>query len=167
MIQIKIGLCGTNGRGKTTKAIDLMEHYTFLGNKVLIVDDVVRSCPHLLLHTLETIEAQEEIWAMQMAAEKAAMAQDVDVIICDRTVMDNLMYYFDIIEDNDQKGINRWRDLYMEAKEWMPTYDQVIRLPLNLEYLKADDPIRPKDVAYVRRIDVLFDRFMQPYVKDE
>ena len=170
MTRTKIGLCGTHGSGKTTKAIDLMEHYTFLGNKVLVVDEVARSCPY----TLGTIEAQEWIWTEQMAREKCAMAQDVDVIICDRTVLDNLMYYYEICETlqvplHDQIIMewDRWDDLYREAVAWMPTYTQVIRMPLNLEWLRADDPIRPKGVAYACRIDALFDQFVQPYVTEK
>jgi thymidylate kinase len=127
---------------------------------VLVVDEVARSC----LHTLGTIEAQEWIWHEQMAREKYAMAQDADVIICDRTVMDNLMYYHEVISAKNRGSPVRWYDLYSYSVDWMPTYTQVIRLPLNLEWLQADDPIRSKDVAYARRIDALFDRFVQPYV---
>ena len=167
----KIGLCGVHGAGKTAKAKELRDHYADLGNMVLIVDEVARSCPH----TLGTIEGQEWIWAEQMKREKYAMTQDVDMIICDRTVMDNLMYYKDIIEttvgyadiSNHHKLTQRWWDLYVEAVAWLPTYTQVIRMPLNLEWLQADDPIRPKDVKYARRIDALFDQFVQPYVTEE
>lgn len=161
---IKIGICGCHGAGKTTKAKEISDHYADLGNMVLVVNEVARSCPY----TLGTIEAQEWIWAEQMTREKCAMAQDVDVIICDRTVMDNLMYYCAILKNGGvyaggSKWV-RWWDLYHEAVEWIPTYTQVIRLPLNLEWLQADDPIRPKDVAYARRIDALFDRFVDRYV---
>ena len=131
---------------------------------VIVVDEVARSCPH----TLGTIEAQEWIWTEQMAAEKHAMAQDVDVVICDRTVMDNLMYYRELILTHPYIcQLARWHRLYDAAINWMPTYDQVIRLPLNLGWLQADDPIRPKDIEYARRIDALFDRFVQPYVTGE
>ena len=164
----KIGLTGVHGSGKTTKTKELSDHFADLGNMVLVVDAVARSCPY----TLGTIEAQEWIWHEQMSQEKHAMTQDVDVIICDRMVMDNLMYYRDIL---DQHGYTkhylqtavRWWDLLDEAKDWMPTYTQVIRLPLNLEWLQADDPIRPKDVEYARRIDDIFDEFVQPYVTGE
>ena len=158
----KIGITGTHGSGKTTKTKELSDHFADLGNMVIVVDGVARSCPH----TLGTIEAQEWIWYEQMSWEKHAMTHDVDVIICDRTVMDNLCYYFDIAE-RDKNTLHRWWTLYREALQWMPTYDQVIRLPLNLGWLQADDPIRPKDIKYARRIDALFDRFVQPYVTGE
>ena len=165
MNQIKIGLCGCHGAGKTTKAKELSDRFVDDNKTVLVVDEVARSCPY----ALGTIEVQEWIWTEQMAREKYAMTCDVDVIITDRTVFDNLMYYYDILDnlfgaDAHTSYQERWRDLYRQAINWMPTYPQVIRLPLNLEWLQADDPIRPKDVAYARRIDALFDRFVQPYV---
>ncbi len=165
MKQIKIGLCGCHGAGKTTKAKELQDRFVDANKTVLVVDEVARSCPH----ALGTIEAQEWIWGEQMTREKYAMTQDVDVVICDRTVLDNLMYYRDILMTPlgyPYHARQHWRNLYTEAKEWMPTYDQVIRLPINLEWLQADDPIRPTDVAYARRIDALFDWFVQPYVTD-
>ena len=166
MKQIKIGICGVHGSGKTTKAHELRDQCIDAGNTVYVVDEVARSCPV----QLRTIEAQEWIWEHQLAAEKYAMSLDVDVIICDRTVMDNLMYYLDLtavligkIENYDQVA-QRWWDLYNEAIKWMPTYNKIIRMPLNLEWLKADDPIRSKDEEYARYIDALFDIYVQGYV---
>jgi len=62
------------------------------------------------------------------------------------------------------KVIRRWWSLYDEAVRWMPTYNRVIRMPLNLEWLQADDPIRPKDEEYARWVDLLFDIYVQEYV---
>ena len=162
---MKIGITGVHGAGKTTLANKLRKEYSDSGACVIVVDEVARKCPY----TLGTIEAQEHIWRTQMMREKLAMKQDVGIIICDRTVMDTLMYYHAIIEDIIDPDewwdcFYNWQKHYQEAELWMSTYDQVIRLPLNLEYLKADDPIRPKDVGYARRIDKLFDVFVDPFV---
>lgn len=164
---IKIGLCGTHGSGKTTKAKELLCAYVAAGKRVYVVQEVARSCPH----PLGTSEAQEWIWAEQMHCELSAMALDVDITICDRTAMDNLMYYFYVIEQMDVIPLglggpwwDHWNDVYWQAVDWMASYAHIIRLPLNLEWLQAEDPIRPKDVAYARHIDALFDRFVQPYV---
>lgn len=162
----KIGITGTHGSGKTTKAKELFDRFVDVNKTIIVVDEVARSCPH----TLGTIKAQEWIWHEQMSREKHAMTQDVDVVICARTVMDNLMYFYDLIVPDlldNHPLCRRWWELYQEATNWMPTYTQVIRLPLNLEWLQADDPIRPKDVKYARRINALFDRFVQPYATGE
>ena len=176
MTNIKIGFCGTHGTGKTTAVNALEDNYTDAGKTICVVREVARNCPH----PLGTIEAQEWIWDEQMAQEKDAMTQDVDVVICDRTVLDNLVYYRAILNDQPPASelstpmqwrrwwkYMRWNILYDQAIRWMSTYDQVIRLPLNLEWLKADDPIRPQSEAYARRIDALFDRFVQPFVSGE
>ena len=164
-IIIKIGICGTHGAGKTTLVNKLEKDHLESGEKVYVVREVARSCPY----QLGTILSQEWIWNEQMKQEKYAIRQDVDTILLDRMTLDNLIYYRAILDDlfgvDAQTSYQeRWQDLYREAKEWMRTYSQVIRLPLNLEYLKADDPIRSKDVEYARRIDRLFDRFVDPFV---
>jgi len=166
MKQIKIGICGVHGAGKTTKVHELRDQYIDAGSTVYVVEEIARSCPL----RLGTIKAQEWIWEHQLEAEKHAMSLDVDVVICDRTVMDNLMYYLNVIEQHVfmhgeyAKVIRRWWGLYAEAVRWMPAYDRVIRMPLNLEWLQVDDPVRPKDEEYARWIDLLFDIYVQRYV---
>ena len=164
---IKIGITGTHGSEKSTLASRLAYCCRDAGKKVIVVDEVARSCAH----PLRTIEAQEWIWAEQMRREKHAIVQDVDVIVCDRTVLDNLMYYRYIIEQSTSleqwmPHWMRWWDLYRESMDWMPTYTQVISLPLNLEWIKAPDPLRPKSPEYAKRIDRLYDRFVDSYVTD-
>ena len=165
---LKIGITGVHGSGKTTLANKLEKEYSADGKRVHVVREVARRCTC----KRGTIPCQEWIWEHQMAAEKHAMSLDVDVVICDRTVMDNLMYYLDIAvasieetEDCDQI-LCRWEELYSEAIRWMPTYDRVIRMPLNLEWLQVNDPVRPKDVDYARWIDLLFDVYVQEFVTD-
>jgi len=158
MTQTKIGITGVHGSGKSTKAEEMYDHYIDIGRTVFMVNEVARKCPY----KLGTVEAQEYIWHHQMLREMEAMAQDVDVIICDRTVMDNLMYYRDLLRN--AHDVHRWWGLYQDAIEWMPTYTRVIRLPINLEWLQADDPIRPKSEEYALRIDALFDRFVSVFV---
>jgi len=160
MTQTKIGITGVHGSGKTTKARELYDHYIDLGRTAILLDEPARKYPY----KLGTVEAQEYIWAKHLMQEKEAMAQDVDVIICDRTVLDNLMYYRDLLRN--ARDVHRWWELYQDAIEWMPTYTRVIRLPLNPEWLQADDPIRPKSEEYALRIDALFDRFVSVFVTE-
>jgi len=160
MTQTKIGIMGVHGSGKTTKAKELHDHYIDLGRTVIVVSEVARKCPY----KLRTVEAQEYIWQHQILQEKEAMMQDVDVVICDRTVMDNLMYYRELLRN--AHDVHRWWELYQDAIEWMPTYTRVIRLPLNLEWLQADDLVRPKSKEYALRIDALFDQFVSVFVTE-
>ena len=165
---LKIGITGVHGSGKTTLANKLEKEYSADGKRVHVVREVARRCTC----KRGTIPCQEWIWEHQMAAEKYAMSLDVDMVICDRTVMDNLMYYLNVIEqhvfmhEEYAKVIRRWWGLYDEAVRWIPTYDRVIRMPLNLEWLQVDDPVRPKDVDCARWIDLLFDIYVQRYVTE-
>jgi len=58
MKQIKIGVCGVHGAGKTTKVHELKDQCIDAGNTVYVVEEIARSCPI----RLGTIEAQEWIW---------------------------------------------------------------------------------------------------------
>lgn len=165
----KFGITGVHCSGKTALANKLAQRALQSGKTVYIIKDIERNCPY----TLGTVDAQDYIWHNQMEQEKYAMRQDVDTIICDQVVMGNLVYYHAVIEDavgmQEHMGLwHRWSSLYEQAIAWMPTYSHVIRLPLNLEYLKKDDPIRPKDCAYneeyAKRIDKLFDHYVEPFV---
>jgi tRNA uridine 5-carbamoylmethylation protein Kti12 len=158
---LKIAVTGVHGSGKTTHINKLEKNYLKSGMRVYVVREVARKCPH----DLGTVKAQEYIFHEQMLQEKFAIKQEVDVVLFDRAILDNLMYYRDIVDTNFMAG-DRWWTLYDQALEWMLTYAQVIRLPLNIEWLQAEDPIGSKDVVYARRIDALFDRFVQPYVTD-
>ena len=160
-----IAITGTHCAGKTTLAKELESRSLQSGKTVYVVREVARNCPY----ELGTIDAQDYIFHNQMEQERYALKQDVDTVIIDSMVLGSICYYYAVIEDyiglDECMGIwHRWNILYEQAISWMPTYDIVIRLPLNLEYLKVDDPIRPKDEAYAIRIDALFDKFVEPYV---
>jgi GTPase SAR1 family protein len=157
----KLALTGSHGTGKTTKIEELYDHFVAADKMVYVVQEVARSCPL----KLGTIPAQEWIWREQLNREKIAEQQDVDIVLYDRIALDNLIYFFDLIPDGDQKLINHWRFLYQEAVDHVQKYDQIVRLSLNIDWLSAsNDPIRPKDIVYAKRIDRLFDRFVQPFV---
>ena len=161
----KIGITGVHASGKTALAQKLIERSEQSGKTVYFVTEVARSCPY----PLGTVSCQEYIFRNQLEHEKYAMSQDFDTIICDRILLDNLIYFYVVIEDevgvNNHTGLwEKWDLLYEQAKSWMYTYDIIIRLPINLEYLKSDDPIRPKSESYAKRIDALFDKYVSPYV---
>lgn len=158
---ISIAFTGTHATGKTTMVENLAEHHRSLGNTVHITEEVARKCKF----TLGTVHAQRNIWYMQQQAEREAFASDADVLIFDRTVMDNLCYFkFILDESSGSLGKESFDFFYAVAKVQMGRYDYICRLPLNLEYLKADDPIRPKSMEYARRIDGIFDTMVDDYV---
>ena len=65
-----------------------------------------------------------------------------------------------ILQTNALDGVNRRDRLRKEAID-------VANFCMFLSHWSHEnDPIRPKDEAYARRIDALFDRFVQPYVTE-
>jgi len=89
----KIGIIGTHGTGKTTLAFRLAAEYKIANpsKSVTIVSEVARRCP-LPINKKTTAEAQMWIFCHQMAAEIEAEYKN-DIVICDRTVLDNLAYF--------------------------------------------------------------------------
>ena len=161
-----IAITGTHCTGKTTLANELERRSLQSGKTVYVVKEVARNCPY----ELGTIDAQDYIFHNQMEQERYALKQDADTVILDHMILCNLCYYYAVIEDciGDKDSIriwHRWNILYEQAISWMPNYDIVIRLPLNLEYIRKDnDVVRPKNDEYAMRIDKLFDKFVEPFV---
>ena len=152
---------GTHGSGKSTLIEKLSNHYQSLDKTVYIGEEVARKCPY----PLGTIRAQRCIWYAHWDMEMEARKSGCDIVIFDRSVLDNLCYLRDILNQTPSGyGEDAFKFFYPIAKLHMKEYDFVARMPLNLEYLKADDPIRPKSVEYARRIDKLFDEMVDPYV---
>lgn len=158
---MKITITGTHATGKSTLIDNLQDYYKSNGKSVYVVNEVARSCPH----KLGTIQAQRYIWYAHWQREMDAAKSGCDIILCDRSALDNLVYFRDILNQTPSGwGEDSFKFFYPIAKLHMLKYDYVVRLPLNLEYLRADDPIRPKSVEYAMRIDKLFDEYVSPYV---
>jgi len=159
---MKIAVCGTHGAGKST----LIDEWRCDLDKdrvnVYVVEEVARGCPY----PLTTIKAQRWIWHEQYSREIGGMASGCKVILCDRTLMDNLVYLRHILNKSPSGyGEDTFSFLHAVTKEWMKTYVQITRLPLNEErILNADDELRPKDLVYAREIDKLFDEMVGDYV---
>lgn len=161
MTPIKVGITGTHASGKTFLIRKMKKHYTDIGRDVVVVDEVARDCKF----PIRTIKAQKFIWHEQYAREVDAHNSGCNIILCDRTLADNLVYLKYILnEKHSGCGEDMFNFFAAVTRVWMKSYTHIVRLPLNLEYLKADDPIRPKSVEYAMRIDKLFDKHVSPYV---
>ena len=165
--RLKIAITGVQGGGKTT----LLHRMAYIADEmeygVRLVNEVARDCPF----DRGTTRAQRWIWHEQYRREVAAEKEGCDLIICDRTLMDNLVYLRYMIENVDDGRLAReaFGFFYGATKVWMMTYDKIIRLPLNEERITNDvnDTIRPKSLEYARKIDSLFDKMIDGYVTEK
>lgn len=178
-MKIKIGLSGTHGVGKTTAANDLAAALAgeFPALKILVLPEVARSCPwQINEHT--SPEAQRWLYHRQMTAEIEA-AGGCNVLICDRTIFDNLAYAVwaaerdagDIryVTTGRRTGIRSrwgWIDDYLELAltHWADTYDRLWTFPIPNFSGLAEDGFRSVDPDFQAGIDRILAEDIFPLV---
>jgi thymidylate kinase len=149
----KVALVGTHGVNKTTIAYELAGVLKRNGRTVELLTEIARECP-FPLNEQATREAYQWIIArqVQLEIEKAPRA---DVLVCDRSVLDNFAYYVrrygNKSEEADALGVY--------CRSWMRTYDLLVRLPV-VEAL-APDGFRSTDTGFQREIDLLCDELFE------
>ena len=157
---IKISVCGVQGNGKTTlckKLVDLFKKYN---KNVYFVTESARTCPYPINENA-TIRSERWIWTEHQRRELEAHSSGADIIVCDRTLMDNMCYYKLALE---RQGMDDriFDDLVKMTKIWMKTYDYIILLPINKEYI-VDDGVRSDNIEFANSIDELMYKYIGPY----
>jgi nicotinamide riboside kinase len=117
---VKIAFIGSHGVGKTTLCFDLAGRLKRLDLAVDIVKEVARACP-LPINQNTTLEAQEWILHTQIAEEIAALSR-YQVVICDRSVLDNYAYL--------TVRAGRRKEYDTLVKTWVATYDGLFKVPI-------------------------------------
>lgn len=138
---LKVAFIGTHGVGKTTLCFELAARLKWLDYRVDMVKEVARNCP-LPLNRDTTIEAQGWILHTQIAREiETGLGQDV--LVCDRSVLDNYAYMVERFGRRDpyETMVSHWLNGY-SLLAWVP----VVTDP-------RWDGVRDTDRMYQRRID--------------
>lgn len=118
--RLKVAFVGTHGVGKTTLCFDLAAHMKRLDLAVDLVKEVARRCP-LPINEETTLDAQAWILHTQVAEEIAAMAM-YEVVVCDRSVLDNYAYLV--------ARVGRKPELDQLVSEWIKGYDGLFKVPV-------------------------------------
>ncbi len=99
-----------------------------------VVGEIARRCP-LPINKKTTVDAQGWILHTQAAEEIIATAR-YDLVICDRSVLDNFVYM--LISTGKQPLFEKTVDA------WMSTYDLLVRVPIvskpSIDGLRSTDP---------------------------
>ncbi len=142
---LKIAFVGTHGVGKTTLCFDLASQLKRLDLGVELVKEVARRCP-LPINEDTTVDAQGWILHTQIAEEMEAAAT-YEVVVCDRSVLDNYAYLV--------ARAGRRPSLEPMVGEWVRTYDALFKVPV----LDAPsfDGIRAVSPAFQLEIDGVID----------
>ena len=149
----KVALVGTHGVNKTTLAYELAGALKRKGKTVELLTEIARECP-FPLNEQATREAY--LWIIsrqvQLEIEKGPRA---DVLVCDRSVLDNYAYYVRRYGSKDEQA----EALGLYCRSWMRTYDLLIRLPI--AQALAADGFRSTDEEFQRDIDLLCDELFE------
>ena len=120
MANMKIAFVGTHGVGKTTLCYELAAWMKKRDARVDMVREVARRCP-LPINQQTTLDAQAWILHTQIADE-IALSNEQDVVICDRSVLDNYAYLVHRL--GPQSPLD---DL---IARWMHTYTHLFKVPI-------------------------------------
>ena len=146
---MKVAFIGTHGVGKTTLCYDLAALLKRRDLSVDIVKEVARLSP-LPINRKTSLGAQTWILMTQVAEEIRSASQH-QVVVCDRSVLDNYAYM--VLACGRQKGIERFVD------HWMKTYDLLFKVPMSEGAVSADG-VRDTDELFMRSIDRLVDTLL-------
>jgi nicotinamide riboside kinase len=145
---VKIAFIGTHGVGKTTLCYDLGAILKRRGLNVDMVKEVARLSP-LPINRQTSLEAQMWILTTQIAEEIRSAAHH-EVVVCDRSVLDNYAYLV------FAAGKQRW--LEPLVNRWMRTYDLLFKVPIS--GAPSADGVRDTDAFFMRQIDKLVDELV-------
>jgi hypothetical protein len=149
--RLKIAFVGTHGVGKTTLCFDLAAQLKRLDLGVDLVKEVARRCP-LPINEATTPAAQAWILHTQIAEELEAAAT-YEVVICDRSVLDNYAYLV--------ARVGRQLDLDPLVATWIRSYDALFKVPV-LE-LPSYDGTRAVSPAFQLEIDSMIGQLIEAF----
>ncbi|HCZ32818.1 MAG TPA: hypothetical protein DHV93_04810 [Holophagaceae bacterium] len=145
---MKVAFIGTHGVGKTTLCYELAAALKREGIHVDIVKEVARLSP-LPINQKTSLEAQTWIFMTQMAEEIRSGSQH-DVVVCDRSVLDNYAYM--MLAFGRQMAIERF------MHHWMKGYDLLFKVPFSGQV--SADGVRDTDTFFAESIDTLVDQLL-------
>ncbi len=137
---MKFAFIGTHGVGKTTLCFELAALLKKRDRIVEMVHEVARFCP-LPINRDTTIDAQSWILHTEIAAELAAQHK-AEIVICDRSVLDNFCYMIQAGKAPMLEPLVRW---------WTATYQLLIKVPIVSP--PGFDGLRDTDTSFQRKID--------------
>jgi len=145
---MKVAFIGTHGVGKTTLCYDLASVLKRQGIHVDIVKEVARLSP-LPINRKTSLDAQTWILMTQVAEEIRSAAHH-EVVVCDRSVLDNYAYM--ALACGRQPALERF------VTHWMKTYDLLFKVPIS--GAASADGVRDTDEFFMRTIDELVDTLL-------
>ena len=147
---MKFAFIGTHGVGKTTLCFELAALLKKRDRIVEMVHEVARFCP-LPINRDTTVAAQSWILHTEIAEELVA-ENKAEIVICDRSVLDNYCYLLQTGKHAMLEPLVRW---------WTTTYQLLIKVPIvgSLQF----DGLRDVDAAFQSTVDETIDRVLSEW----
>jgi thymidylate kinase len=145
---MKIAFIGTHGVGKTTLCFDLAGVLKRQGVHVDMVKEVARLSP-LPINRKTSLDAQTWILMTQIAEEIRSAAHH-EVVVCDRSVLDNYAYM--VLACGRQPAFERL------VQHWIKTYDLLFKVPFS--GAAQADGVRDTDEFFMRSVDQTVDALL-------
>lgn len=137
----KIAFIGSHGVGKTTLCYGLAARLKARDLSCEVVHEVARRCP-LPINRDTTRAAQAWILHTQIAEELVA-AERYQIVLCDRSVLDNYVYL--LLATGGDEIVDDLVD------RWSRTYDLLVSVPIidspSADGIRASDPTFQRAVA--------------------
>ena len=159
---MKIAIIGTHGIGKTTLACQMFTHAITQGKNACLIHEVVRDNP-FGINERSNLDTASWTVSKQINLELDAKARGYDMVICDRSALDPVMYIYAKFGHNHDNHIYA---LTILAYEWLTTYDSIIFLRPSSLNIQADG-VRDTNVEFQKVVDAEFvttmDNFKEEY----
>jgi len=157
---IKIAFSGVHGTGKTSLIKTVSQLLIKYNKSVYVVREVARECPYPI-NEESTVRSQRWLWSEHQKSELEAVGSGCEIILCDRSLMDNLCYYKRLLK---YQGLNDdiFDTLVKMTALWMKTYNEVLFFPINEKLLVADDK-RSDSKEFAMVIDEMMRDMIMPY----
>ena len=146
-----VTIIGCQGSGKTTLIRKLEKEFKFRGKTVEIVNEVARDNP-FGINDQATFFSQRWIFNTQILRELQAEQVSPDIILCDRSVIDDICYTERLHNRDEPFPITEFLQQVEIARYWSRRYDFIIYCPFNPSRLN-DDGVRSTNVAFAKDID--------------
>lgn len=156
--RIKVAMSGAQSTGKTTaaRALTAWAAAEYPDLKVALMPEVARACPWPVNEGTSP-EGQRWIYHRQICDELEA-GREADILICDRSALDNLVYSQWARRGSADKNAWKWVFEYLAwfENDWLPTYDMVWFFEVDRSRVIEDDGFRSVSRVFQRDIDALF-----------
>lgn len=144
----KIAVIGSHGVGKSSLCSQLCQYCEDIPRYAYKVSEIVRECP-FPIHEKQTLETTLWIVTKQMNTELDGISTGPDFLICDRSVLDPLVYFM-YQHPNDVPNL-----LIDFVNDYFKSYDQIYLIKPSGGQIEGDG-FRSTDKMFQMSIHSLF-----------